>query len=72
MSNRRNEAHFSQGTKADTVRVSVTLNREDYSQIREIAKGKRVSIAWVVRDAIAGYLDASVPLFSRKTRRESL
>ena len=55
-----------------TVRVSVTLDRTDYSEIRDIAKQKRVSIAWVVRDAVADYLHARAPLFSGRTRGESL
>lgn len=55
-----------------TVRVSVTLDRSDYSEIKGIAKQKRVSIAWVVRDAIADYLHARAPLFSGRFRGESL
>ena len=60
------------GKTESTVRVSVTLDRSDYSEIRGIAKQKRVSIAWVVRDAIADYLHARAPLFSGRIRRESL
>ena len=52
------------------VRVSVSLNPEDYVEIKGIAKEKRVSIAWVVRDAVADYLDARTPLFARKGRGE--
>ena len=52
--------------KADgTVRLSVSLDSEDYTELKKIAGGNRVSIAWVVRAAIARYLDARTPLFRR-------
>ena len=37
---------------ADTVRTSVTLSMDDYDQLSRIADEKKVSIAWVVRDAV--------------------
>lgn len=48
-----------------TVRLSVSLDADDYSELKKIAGGNRVSIAWVVRAAIARYLDARAPLFRR-------
>lgn len=48
-----------------TVRLSVSLDADDYSELKKIAGGNRVSIAWVVRAAIARYLDARTPLFRR-------
>lgn len=57
------------GTRTDadgTVRVSVSLNADDYADLKVIAEDKRVSLAWVVRDAVSDYLDARSPLFPRK------
>ncbi len=52
-----------------SVRMSVSVDAVDYAELREVAKEKRVSIAWVVREAVATYLDARAPLFARKDRR---
>ena len=54
-------------TEADgPVRVSVSLGVDDYADLKSIAKDKRVSLAWVVRDAVSDYLNARSPLFPRK------
>ena len=45
------------------VRLSVSLAREDYRELEEISRDKRVSVAWVVRDAVATYLESRNPLF---------
>ena len=50
------------------VRMSVSVEAVDYAELKDVAKEKRVSIAWVVRDAVATYLDARAPLFARKRR----
>jgi predicted transcriptional regulator len=46
----------------DTARLSVTLPGDQYTQLQDLAEKKRVSIAWVVRDAVEKYLigDATV------------
>ena len=51
-----------------SVRVSVSFDAADYAHVKDIAKEKRVSVAWVVRDAVASYLDARTPLFARDQR----
>ena len=53
------------------VRVSVSLDADDYADLKVIARDKRVSLAWVVRDAVADYLDARNPLFPRKRGSEA-
>ena len=55
-------------TGARSVRVSVSFEVADYAAIKGIAKRKRVSTAWVVRDAVASYLNAQVPLFASDRR----
>jgi len=47
----------------DKERVSVTFPRPHYSELQRIAENKRVSVAWVVRDAVREYLAAQIPLF---------
>lgn len=47
-------------------RVSVSFDHDDYAELKRIAKSKRVSVAWVVRDAVSAYLGARTPLFDRK------
>ncbi|MCC7341283.1 MAG: ribbon-helix-helix protein, CopG family [Bryobacterales bacterium] len=45
----------------------MTLPPEDYDQLMRIAKGKRVSASWVVRDAVNRYLAADLPLFHQES-----
>ena len=46
-----------------TVRTSVTVPKPHYQELERIAKGKRVSLAWVVREAIENYVAGQTPLF---------
>ena len=48
------------------VRLSVTFDPDDYAEIKGIAKEKRVSTAWVIREAVTAYLNARSPLFARE------
>lgn len=59
-----------QGNAGRPVRVSVSLDSDDYADLRVIAKDKRVSLAWVLRDTVSDYLDVRSPLFPRKRRGE--
>lgn len=56
--------------KPEPVRVSVTFDRRDYAELQIIADEKRVSTAWVVRDAVAAYLGDRSPLFKRDSGGE--
>ena len=51
-------------SRRETVRrVSVSFDAADYEELRKIAAEKRVSLAWVVRDAVAAYIFRRGPLF---------
>ena len=54
---------------ARPIRVSVSFDAADYAEIKDIARYKRVSTAWVVRDAVASYLNARTPLLPRDRGR---
>lgn len=45
-----------------SVRASISFPEEQYSVLEKIAAEHRVSLAWVVRDAVDGYLKARWPL----------
>lgn len=53
---------------AGAPRVSVTLPQDHYEAISRMAEQRKVSLAWVVRDAVERYLAADTPLFD-ETRR---
>lgn len=55
-----------------SVRVTVSFDADDYGHLKVIAKSMRVSLAWVVRDAVSDYLDARSPLFARKRSTEAI
>lgn len=50
----------------DTRRASISLPAGLYRELEQIAKQKKVSLAWVIRDAAEVYLAEKYPLFSRK------
>ena len=43
-------------------RLSVSLTAEQHRELNEIARKNRVSVAWVVREAIDRLLKADMPL----------
>jgi metal-responsive CopG/Arc/MetJ family transcriptional regulator len=56
-------------TKAPTdiaVRASISFPGEIYETLEVIAKQKKVSLAWVVREAAEQYIGEKWPLFNRK------
>lgn len=40
----------------ETVRASVSFNVGDYEQLERLAAEKKVSLAWVVREAVSLYI----------------
>jgi predicted transcriptional regulator len=52
-----------------TTRTSVTLSSEVYASLEIIAKQKKVSVAWVIRDAAERYVSEQWPLFSDQNKQ---
>lgn len=52
-----------------TVQTSVSIPAEDHEEIERLSKQKKVSVAWIIREAIDQYLTAESPLFRQLERR---
>ena len=50
-------------------RITVTDPPDHYEQVCRMAKGKKVSNAWIIRDAVEKYIQADTPLFAMKEAR---
>jgi hypothetical protein len=50
---------------AASVRASISFPAERYEVLEEIARQKKVSLAWVVREAVENYIADKWPLFSQ-------
>ena len=50
---------------ASSPRTSVTFPPELYQTLEDLAKKKKVSVAWVVRDAAEKYVADEWPLFTK-------
>ena len=48
------------------VRATISFPQEIYVSLEEIARQKKVSLAWVVRDAAEHYLAEKWPLFRKQ------
>lgn len=44
------------GQQASGTRITVTIPPQDYAAVRSMAKNKKVSAAWIVRDAVEKYI----------------
>lgn len=53
------------GMPERTVRASISFPEQQYQVLEKIAAENKVSLAWVVRDAIDGYLKSRWPLLSQ-------
>ena len=58
------------GQTAAAVRASISFPADIYETLEIIAKEKRVSLAWVVREAAEQYIGDKWPLFSRKVGQQ--
>lgn len=59
---KRASAEAAKPRQDGTVRVSITVPADDYAELKRTADSKRVSVAWVVRDAVHEYLRNQAPL----------
>lgn len=63
MANRRVQSY---STPAEnTVRASVSFPEDQYAELELIAQQQRVSLAWVVREAVQSYLVTRWPLLDQ-------
>jgi predicted DNA-binding ribbon-helix-helix protein len=46
-----------------SVRTTVTLPKDNYTELEKLAELKKVSVAWVIREAVDRYLNRKTPLF---------
>lgn len=46
-------------------RLSVSLDASDHADLKRLAEEQRVSLAWVVREAVGEYIYRRSPLFRR-------
>jgi len=54
------------GAEKSGHRLSVSLTPEQHDRLLEIARKNRVSVAWVVREAIERLLHDDMPLFHQR------
>lgn len=63
MANRRVRSHVAPTDR--TVRASVSFPEDQYAVLERIAEQQRVSLAWVVREAVQTYLVTRWPLLEQ-------
>jgi len=52
--------------KHKSLRASVSFPRELYTTLEQLAKEKKVSVAWIVREATEKYVSDKWPLFANR------
>lgn len=63
MANRRIQSYTAPAE--NTVRASVSFPEDQYVELERIAQQQRVSLAWVVREAVQTYLVTRWPLLAQ-------
>lgn len=63
MANRRIQSYTAPAE--NTVRASVSFPEDQYAELELIAQQQRVSLAWVVREAVQAYLVTRWPLLEQ-------
>lgn len=67
---RKSDQKTSKAKTTGMPRASVSFPPELYKTLEELAKKKKVSIAWVIRDAAEQYVAVEWPLFAGDRSRE--
>jgi predicted transcriptional regulator len=57
-------------SKDRTVRASVSFSANQYRELERIASDQRVSLAWVVREAIEQYIKGRWPLLAPEKKTD--
>ena len=70
MSARKGAAKSMKPESSSTVRATISFPSEIYATLEEIAKQKKVSLAWVVREATEKYVADQFPLFGSSLLRQ--
>jgi predicted DNA-binding protein len=65
MKTKKSDGKKIKAESAATIRASISFPPEVYETLETIAKEKKVSLAWVVRDAAERYIAEKWPLFAR-------
>lgn len=55
---------INQQSDAGTVRATISFPAQHYAELERLAQEKKVSLAWVVREAVERYLSEQWPLLS--------
>lgn len=66
MKAKKSEGKKMKAENAAAVRATISFPPEIYETLEAIAKQKKVSLAWVVREAAEQYLAEKWPLFAKK------
>lgn len=66
MKNRKKEGKSLKTQSASAVRASISFPPDVYKTLEDIARQKKVSLAWVVREATEKYLADKWPLFPKR------
>jgi len=61
----REESKGADAPSIAVVRASISFPPDVYEMLAAIARQKKVSLAWVVREAAEEYIDGKWPLFRR-------
>jgi metal-responsive CopG/Arc/MetJ family transcriptional regulator len=67
MKGKRVETRNMKAPNATSVRASISFPPDLYETLEELAKRKKVSLAWVVRDAAERYIAEQEPLAGKGT-----
>ncbi len=46
-----------------SIRTSVSISAVDYRDLEKMAEKKKVTVAWIIREAVGEYLASDTPLF---------
>ena len=66
MKSKKGSGKKSKAQTSAAIRASISFPPDIYETLETIAKEKRVSLAWVVREAVEKYISEKWPLFGQR------